>query len=225
MSKVPQGGARTLFMLTGLFLGIMLMASAYGWMQLPADAQLPIHWNAQGEVDGYGSKFMGLLLLPLITAVLIPGVVWLTRLDPRRDHVEQSQKFLTVVMAAIVVLMTGIHLGIVLASLGHAVPMDRVAGSLIGVLFIVIGNYLGKVRSNYFMGVRTPWTLSSELSWNKTHRLAGKLFMVTGIASTLAALTVGGVVAIVTMVTTLVLTALVSCVYSYVVWRQDPAVH
>lgn len=214
-----------LAMATGIFLAVNLTVSAFAWLRLPPDAAIPIHWNAAGEVDGYGSKSVALLLLPAATVLMVALVVGLTRLDPRRAHVDASRKFLTVVLVGFMILSTGIHAGIALAGLGYGVPMDRIAGTLAGLLFIVIGNFMGKVRSNYVMGLRTPWTLSSELSWNKSNRLGGKLFVLAGALSVLAALTVGGIAAAGTLIASVLSAALIAVVYSYIVWKSDPAAH
>ncbi len=111
----------------------------------------------------------------------------------------------------------------VLTALGVAVPTAGIINVGIGLLFIVIGNWLGKVRSNFIMGVRTPWTLSSELSWNKTHRLAGKLFVGVGLAQILVGVFFSThPAAAKVMITGIILLVLVPVTYSWWVWKNDP---
>lgn len=206
----------------GVVLVVMLGLTGYAWLVLPAGVQIATHWNIRGEVDGYGSKAMGLLLSPVLL-VVVSGIVWgAARLDPRRRHVVQSQVFLRVTLIGLALFMLVIHGALVGVALGLAVPMNLLVLNLVGGLFIVMGNYLGKVRSNFFAGVRTPWTLSSELSWNKTHRLAGRLFVASGLL-TVALAWVIDALAVYAMLVSLTLTTLVSVVYSYLVWKQDPA--
>ncbi|HRK35716.1 MAG TPA: SdpI family protein [Candidatus Hydrogenedentes bacterium] len=210
-------------MLTAVFVLPMLMLSAYAWTLLPEGARIPTHWNVKGEVDQYSSKTFGLFFLPALVTLLVPGLAVLVRLDPRRKHVEQSGKFLFIVSIGLLTMMAAIHAATILISLGYQLPMDRIVGSCVGALFLLLGNFLGKVRSNFFMGVRTPWTLSSELSWNKTHRLAGKLFVAIGLLSLILTWTQSGVVAVGVLLVSVVLVTLVCVIYSYFVWKQDAA--
>jgi uncharacterized membrane protein len=203
-------------------LALMLALSAYAWLALPPGAQVPTHWNFRGEADQYSSKTTGLLLLPGIVGVLVPFILLVTRLDPRRAHVAQSQKFLNAVIGALLLMMLGIHAAMIAIALGHPVPMTTVTMALTGVLFVVIGNYSGKVRSNFFMGVRTPWTLSSELSWNKTNRLFGRMFMLIGAVTFVLAFIADGL-AILFLLTGTVLSVPAAVMYSFHVWKHDPA--
>jgi uncharacterized membrane protein len=90
------------------------------------------------------------------------------------------------------------------------------------ILFMGIGNYLGKTRSNWFGGVRTPWTLSSDYSWEKTHRATGWLFVLSGLAGMGAWLTVGTVPAFIILIGSIIASSIVAVILSYVYWRQDP---
>jgi uncharacterized membrane protein len=113
---------------------------------------------------------------------------------------------------------------IVLAAVGHPANVVTVTSLLVGGLLIVTGNYLGKARSNFFFGIRTPWTLSSDLSWDKTHRLAGRVFVAIGAAMVVAGLTESATVFAVVLVI-LLATILLVTIYSYFVWRGDPQKH
>ena len=120
-------------------------------------------------------------------------------------------------------MLGGLHVLFVAAALGTDVEISRVVLIGIGVLFLVIGNYLPKVRPNYLMGIRTPWTLASDLSWARTHRLGGRLFVLEGLVLlVLGLLDVGPEMLIVTMIAAIVIMLIVVSAYSYQVWKADP---
>lgn len=210
--------------LTAVIAVIMFLISAWAWQQVPADAQVPIHWNAAGEVDGYGGKFEGLLLMPIIMVGVMGLVAVVTFIEPRRRNLLQSDRAFGAFWIAISLFFLLLHTATILIVLGYNVSMNIVLSIGIGLLFIVIGNFLGKIRSTYTFGIRTPWTLDSELSWNKTHRLGGKLFMLAGAAILLSGLLFSGNILVTVMLVSILGTVIVSTVYSYFVWRDDPEV-
>ena len=202
---------------------LMLAASAWAWTQLPAGSQIPMHWNAAGEVDRWGNKLEGLFMLPAITAGLIALLAIVPRIDPRRSNLAQSQKAYGAVWIGTILLMAAIHAATLASAFGRDVDITLIVPFAMGLLFMVIGNYMGKIRSNFHFGIRTPWTLSSELAWNKTHRLGGRLFMLFGFLMVLSGFIgqsggwrlpflLGGVT----------LTAIIPIGYSYFVWKSDP---
>jgi uncharacterized membrane protein len=119
-------------------------------------------------------------------------------------------------------LLLVVHAAVVASVLGATFDMGRVFGVTIGGLFLVIGGFLGKTRSNWFMGIRTPWTLSSERSWALTHRLGGRLFMAAGLLSVVLALVASAEVVFYALLPAAGVAAIVPIVYSYFVWRDDP---
>ena len=116
-----------------------------------------------------------------------------------------------------------IHISVVLAGLGWQVQISLVVPLAVGILFVVIGNYMGKIRSNFMFGIRTPWTLTSDLSWNKTHRVGGRLFMILGVMLVLTGLTSPPGWWIYLLLGSVLLMVVFLFVYSYLVWREDPA--
>jgi uncharacterized membrane protein len=202
-----------------IVIAAMFGLAAWAWPRLPE--RIPIHWNFQGEIDGYGNRFMGLLLLPLI----VLGIYWLFRfiplIDPGRRNYAAFGTAYTVFRTAFTFFMAAIYTAAVWAAFGHAVNMATVACFGAAVLFCVLGNFMGKIRPNWFVGVRTPWTLSSRMSWNKTHRLAGWLFVLMG----LVVAATGVIQTLWMFVLMLVIVAVCLAwmiVYSYLVFRQDP---
>lgn len=153
----------------------------YFWGDLPEP--MPVHWDGAGNPDGFAPRWLGISFGPL-TSLLIPLVIlFVTRFDPRRDHVDRSAKHLETI-----VLGTSIFGLVIQAITLHAAMSEEMTLDptwimvLVGGLFIVIGNALPKFGSNFFIGIRTPWTLSSEKVWHKTQRLGGILFVLGGFA-------------------------------------------
>lgn len=202
-----------------LLIGAMFAAAFWAWPQLPD--RLPIHWNIHGDVDGWGNKFMGLLFVPLIVLGIYVLMVVLPWFDPGKANYQSFQRVYGIIRIAIVAYMSAVYAAMSYAAFGHKLNMTSVILPLVGILFIVLGNFLSKIRPNWFVGVRTPWTLSSQLSWDKTHRLAGWLFIVMGFLFVPVAL----------LQTTWSLVAVLICdglclnwivIYSYLVFRSDP---
>lgn len=206
----------------GLMIVLMLAVSAWAWTQLPADARLPIHWNASGQVDGYGGRFAALFIMPIMAAVVAATLLILPLFDPRKPNLARSSKAYAAACIAIMGFLLCLHLAVVAAAFGKPVRVPMVANFVSGVMFIVLGNYMAKVRSNFIFGIRTPWTLSSELSWHRTHRLGARLFILLGLGVIVSAVTMSDAVTIGILVGGLLLATLVVSVYSYVVWKNDP---
>jgi uncharacterized membrane protein len=215
---------RGLVMFSAVIVGAMLLLSAWAWLQLPADAQVPIHWGADGQVNGYASKTIGLFLLPAIT-IAVAATFWaIPIIEPRRANIVKSGKAYAAIWVAVVALLAVIEVVVIAAAMGIVFDTTLVVFVGVGLLFIVIGNYLPKVRPNYMLGIRTPWTLTSDLSWDRTHRVGGRLFVLEGVVFILLGLVrptpevlftvlVGGIVAMLVVV----------FAYSYRVWKADPA--
>jgi uncharacterized membrane protein len=215
---------RKLLGLTAVALILMLLISAWAWNQIPADTQIPIHWNAAGEVDGYGGKVEGLLLSPLIMGGLMVLVAFITRIEPRQGNFLQSEKAFTMFWYVLLLFFLMLHTATTGIALGYNIPLPLVLGIGLGLMFLVLGNFMGKIRSTYTFGIRTPWTLDSDLSWNKTHRLGGKLFMLTGGLVLLTAVIGSPTLMFWVLVVGILATVVVSMVYSYIVWKNDPDV-
>ncbi|MGI6751574.1 MAG: SdpI family protein [Anaerovoracaceae bacterium] len=155
------------------------LASLILYSKLPD--QMPMHWNIAGEVDRYGSRLEGAFFLPAFNAALLLLLVWAPAIDPRRESYEKFKKFYRLIMWAIVLFMSILH-GLILAwSLGMKISIALFVKAGVGLLFMILGNYMGKVKSNWFVGIKNPWTLESEEVWNKTHRLAGPLMFSAGL--------------------------------------------
>lgn len=200
----------------------MLALSGWAWTQIPVGAAIPIHWGIDGRPNGYAPKEVGLLLLPVLTAGLAALLAILPRFEPRAANLARSAGAYVQVCVGVVAVLALVHLATVLAAVGRPLDITAIVGISVGGLFVVVGNVLGKVRSNFVFGVRTPWTLASDLAWNRTHRLVGRLFVVLGL-SVLAVGLVGGSIALfAVLMGGLVVVLAVAFGYSYRVWRADP---
>lgn len=201
---------------------LMLLGSAWAWLQIPADARLPVHFGFDGSVKRYGSKTEALLALPGVTLLLGLILAALPWIEPRRRHLAESLPALIWIVLATMLFLAVLHVILLANALGAQRPLGQAIGAMVSLLWIAIGSVLGKLRSNFFVGIRTPWTLSSELSWQKTHRLGGKLFVTVGLLALLAAIFSNeGTVAAVLSGGTFVI-VLVALAYSWKVWRDDP---
>ncbi|MGA7227194.1 MAG: DUF1648 domain-containing protein [Acidimicrobiia bacterium] len=198
----------------------MFILAAVRWGSVPD--QIPVHWNAAGEVDGYGGKFVGLLLVPIMTAVLYPLLKYLPRIDPASRNYETFAGTYLLVRVLLTVYLAFIYVVLNLA-IGNeeTFPVGELIVAAVGVLFIILGSVMGKFRPNWFAGIRTPWTLTSKKSWVMTHRLGGRVFIAAGVATMVGAL-IGGEWAFYAMFIVLIPGVIYLFVYSYLVWRDDP---
>ncbi len=205
-------------------LGVMTIASAWAWIQLPAGASIPIHWGIDGQANGFAPKEIGLLLLPVVLLFVDLMLTVIPRIEPRRANLERSGKAYGATWIGVVSVLGAIHLLIVAVALGAQLDVGRLVLISVGALFVVVGNYLPTIRPNYLMGIRTPWTLASDLSWVKTHRIGGRVFVIEGLAFLLlGALGITPLVLAIAVVSAVVLMVVILLVYSYRVWKLDPA--
>jgi len=221
MNKLTWTDIKPTVLLCILVWVLMFLAALSVDRQLPEDARVPMHWNIKGEVDRYGSKVEGLYLLPGLTAVMILIFALVPLIEPRRRHLQLSLKAYKIIISAIIIFMAVIHGLILWSTMGKQVDIGRLVNLGIGILFVLLGNYLGKVRSNFFLGVRTPWTLSSELSWSKTHRLAGWLFVILGLLVLINVAFWEPQRAFIIMIGGVIICGLVPYIYSYFIWKKD----
>jgi uncharacterized membrane protein len=166
-----------LLLVTSIIILLPIVAGVVLWNQLPE--QVPIHWNANGEIDGWSSKIFFVFGMPAIMLAF----QWLCTLgtgaDPKKAN--HPEKILQLVLWIIPVLNTVLSVITYGAALGQQVRMEVIMPVLIGLILAIVGNYLPKCKQNYTIGIKIPWTLNSEENWNKTHRFAGWLWTIGGI--------------------------------------------
>ena len=200
-------------------IAIALIAGLSLWNQLPD--QMASHWNANDQVDGYISRFWGVFLMPLITLGMFVLFLVVPGIDPLKANIAQFREAFNVFIALMVAFMLYIH-GLTLAwSLGYQdFKMSAAMLPFMGILFIAIGYLLRQAKRNFFIGIRTPWTLSSDTVWDKTHRLGSVLFMVSGAFAILGGF-FGGMTAVWLMFVPLIGSSLFLVIYSYILYRGE----
>ena len=198
----------------------MFAAALVVWPSAPSE--IPVHWNAGGEVDRYGGKVEGLLVLPLVALGIYLLMRFLPNIDPGRVNYARFGGAYTVIRAGVLLLKAGVYGMVIAWVLKAPVDMSRAVPLAVGALFVLFGSVLGQVKPNWFVGIRTPWTLSSSESWARTHRLGGWLFIALGVLFAVSGLfrlkSFGAVVIGAAIAAVAVLVA-----YSYFIWRSDPS--
>ena len=205
-------------LLTLIVLAIPSVYLAYVWAALPA--QVPSHFDTNGQINGYSSRqtlWLLALALPLGTALLL---TFLPRFDPKRRLDSSSANFQKLRLAIVALLGALACYSVYLALHPGAASGPGIA-VLVGVFFVFLGNYLTTVQPNYFVGIRTPWTLESPGVWARTHRAGGILFCLAGLLMVGLALALPPVWAPRMMLVLIIGTALFSYVYSYIAFRQE----
>lgn len=179
------------------------------WDRLPD--VMATHFGINNEADGFSSKAFAVFGLPAVLLAILWLVAFVTSQDPKRQNISPKMFTLGLWIAPVVSLVIAATMYPV--NLGYAVDIPFFAELLIGLLFIVVGNYLPKARQNYTIGIRIPWTLANEENWNRTHRLAGYLWMICGVLMILLCLT--RLLPAPWTVGLLLIMVLVPCGYSY----------
>lgn len=193
-------------------------ASAAAYPRLPD--RVPVHWNFSGEADRFGTRLEGAWLLPAVMVGVWLAMRLLPKIDPRRDNYAKMESTYEFVVNATLTAMLAMHLVVLAAAYGYDVPMRRFVPLLFGAFFIALGNVLPRARPNWWFGVRTPWTLSSDRVWTRTHRVAGYAMTITGLVVLVAAV-VPGLWPLVGALAVAIVAAFWMVIYSYIAWRQE----
>jgi len=188
------------------------------YSRLPA--MVPIHWNAAGQIDNYAPRAVGAFVFPAIMLLLGGLFAALPAISPSGFGIERKSRAYAAIVSAVLLFLLAVHVYVLLAALNVARSITTFLPILIGALFIVIGNYLPKMRRNFFVGIRTPWTLADEDVWFRTHRLGGILFVICGALLMAAGPFLPGRSMQALLITTVVIVALVTVVYSFAIYRR-----
>jgi len=164
-------------------LASVLMAG-YFYPQLPD--QLATHWNMNGQVDGYMEKGWGVFLFPGMMLSLVLLFYIIPRIDPLKANIEKFRDAYEEMVVVILAFFLLIFLQTMLWNIGIQISPSLTVPVAVGLLFIYLGYLLPKAKRNWFVGIRTPWTMSSDKVWDKTHKVGGKLFIMMGIILTLS---------------------------------------
>jgi len=162
-----------------LFILVSIVFSFYFYANFPE--RVATHWNFAGEPDGWSGKGFAAFFFPAFMIIMYLLLLFLPSTDPKKDRYDEFKGVYHIFKGYFAFFFALIYFIASLNNIGFNFNVGLFVSIGVGLLFIVIGNYLGKVKRNWFLGIRTPWTLSSEEVWNKTHRFGGKLFIVIGI--------------------------------------------
>ena len=154
------------------------------WNKLPDE--LPIHWGINGGIDRLTTKAEGIFIMPCLCAIIQSGVLIKLYIDPRKEQIHHKPILVSIWIVPLITILINVLIYII--ALGGKVSMTMAVFFIIGVMFIGLGNYMPKLKQNYTIGIKVPWTLNSEENWNMTHRMAGKVYVVAGVISIIIAL-------------------------------------
>ena len=202
---------KTLFITCAVIL-LPIIAGLLLWDRLPD--RIPTHWGMGGEVDGWSGKGFAVFAMPALMLGIQLLCFFVTASDPKRGNIRR--KYLSMVLWIIPVLSVMTSCISYAVALGAQIRVEQVIPGFIGLMFVIIGNYMPKFQQSYTMGIRMPWTLSSEENWNRTHRFGGKIWALGGIGVLFCTLMGWGMASIVI----LAVVVIVPTVYSYVLYRK-----
>lgn len=205
----------TYLILKIFFILLMLMGAVIFWNFLPAE--MPMHWNVAGEVDRYWPKLYGAFFAPLLAALFVILFSFLSKIDPKKEKYKLFRKPWEMIQLGILGFITYLQFVTIYMSMHPAADITKFIFVGIGIMFVLLGNYMGKIRQNYFIGVKTPWALADERVWNKTQRMGGIFFVLCGLMFILEAFLQWYIMPI--FIVSISLTVIVPIVYSYLVYR------
>ena len=211
---IPRGYV----IVSGVLVVISLLAGVALYSQLPVRA--PIHWNVHGVADGYGPTWVDAFMFPVVTALLLGLLVYLPRVSRWRENFDRFGRTYGKVMVAVTGGLVALHLVVLLKASGKAITMDRAMPAVVGAMIAITGNWMGKLRRNSLMGIRTPWTLASDYVWERTHRAGGKVMVGYGLAVLAAAVLARGVVIVAVVIVGALGLTVWAMVYSWMVSRR-----
>lgn len=203
----------------GLVIAVVALAiSIWAYSSLPPT--VATHWNLRGTPDGFSSRFVAVAIGPVVIVGITLLFNLLPKIDPRRENYARFLSTYWLFANAVLVFLLIPHGMVIATGLGYSVRIDRLMPLFIGLLFVVIGNYLTRVEPNWFVGIRTPWTLSSNTVWRKTHRTGGWLMVIGGIALATGAILPRSAL-LPLLIGTIVVVAVIPIVQSYVLWKRE----
>ena len=189
------------------------------WDRLPD--QMASHWDANDQVNGYMSRFWSVFLVPLITTGLFLLFLAIPNIDPLKANIAQFRETFNLFILLFVGFMLYIYFLTLLWNLGYTgFNMSEAMLPALGMLFFFLGYLMRKSKRNFFIGIRTPWTLSSDRVWDETHRLGSILFMISGVLAFLGSF-FGGMTAFWFIFAPMMISALITLVYSYVLYQRE----
>lgn len=200
-----------------IFMVGVLAASVIIYPHLPA--QVPGHWNINGEVDKYYPRAFGAFFAPLMAIGFYLFMLFIPLLDPRRENYNRFTGAYTLLRWGLVLFLSVLHVTTILVALGYPVNVALVVKAMIAILLTLIGNFMGQFRHNYLVGIKTPWTLANEEIWQRTHRVGGRIWVIGGLVCLLLS-PVQTAWSAIAYFTIIMLMTLVPIIYSYLLFRK-----
>ena len=207
---------------SGLAIVLMAAISFYGYVTIPEGEMIARHWGIDGEADGYSPRNAFLFQMPLMAFAITALLAILPVILPKRENLQQSSTFYLVAWLGAMLLLVCVHGVIVHAAATGTEPSQGLIMVVVGGFIAVLGNFMAKSKSNWVAGLRNPWTLTSEHAWTVGNRLGGYLFMATGLATMLIALTLGMSPATFMLLGGTIGATVIASAASYFAWRNDP---
>lgn len=186
------------------------------WPQMPE--QMAGHWSVQGEVDDYLPKFWGLFLMPLVALGIYLLFLLLPKIDPLKKNIKKFRTYFDWFIVIVVAFLFYIYLLTIFWNLGYRFNMGRFMVPALALLFFYSGVLTENAKRNWFIGIRTPWTISNEQVWEKTHQLGGKLFKASGLIALIGLLIPG--LTFYFVLIPVIASTLVSVIYSYYLYKK-----
>lgn len=202
-----------------IFLIILLSFAVgiYFYPQMPD--RMVSHWNARGEVDGHISKFWGLFLMPIISLVMALLFLLIPRIDPLKENIVKFRKYFDAFIVLIMLFLSYLYALTIFWNLGARFNFVYATVFPFSILFYCAGILIGKAKRNWFIGIRTPWTLSSDVVWDKTHKLGGNLFKIAALVVLVGI--VFGKYAIYFLIAPIILATIYVFIYSYFEYQKE----
>ncbi|MEO1040224.1 MAG: SdpI family protein [Pseudomonadota bacterium] len=205
---------------------VLFAFAVWGWISVDPGAEIAVHWGLDGQVNRTGGRLEAFAMLPLMGLGLTALCAILPSIDPRGANIRRAPAlYLTAWIGTLWVLAVG-QGALTLAALERFSMTEDMLVRLVlaatALLLVFTGNVMSKARSNWFAGVRTPWTLSSDRAWDVSHRWAGRILVIGGLVSLIAALAGSFALVLSAVLATSLGGALIPAVISYFVWRDDP---
>ncbi|HTI05866.1 MAG TPA: SdpI family protein [Gemmatimonadales bacterium] len=200
---------------------IFVIAAAFSvWAYPQMPPTVATHWSLNGTPDGFSSRLMAILIIPGVILVMMGVFNVLPKLDPRGENYARFLGTYWLICNTVIAFMLIAHAMIIASGIGFPIRIDRLMPVGVGLLFIVLGNYLTRVEPNWFIGIRTPWTLSSDTVWRKTHRTGGYLMVLGGLlVAACAALPHGAFIPV--LIVAILVMAVIPIVQSFVLWKRE----
>lgn len=193
---------------------IPLIAGIILYPQIPD--KIAIHWGSSGEPDGWSSKFVGILVMPIVLTIITLFMPKLLAMDPSNKNMDYKLKNCIIwILPIITFVCSSLTL---LSALSKQVRIEIIIPMLVGLMMVVLGNYLPKAKQSYTVGIKLPWTLNDEENWNKTHRLGGFVFVIGGLSIAISSLFE---CRFMILLISLFIMLFVPIVYSYLLYRNN----